>query len=56
MLGDTGVFRGNKGTVYDGGLRILFIRWPGKVKAGVVDSTNVIGGIDRLPSICKLVE
>ena len=55
MLGDAGVFRGNKGTVYDGGLRIPFIiRWPGKVKAGVVDSANVIGGIDWLPSICTL--
>jgi N-acetylgalactosamine-6-sulfatase len=55
MLGDTGVFRGNKGTVYDGGLRVpLIIRWPGKVKANCVDTENVIGGIDWLPSICKL--
>lgn len=55
MLGDAGVFRGNKGTVYDGGLRVPFIiRWPGKVKANVVDTENVIGGIDWLPSICKL--
>ena len=55
MLGDTGVFRGNKGTVYEGGLRVPFIiRWPGNVKAGVVDTKNVIGGIDWLPSICAL--
>ena len=55
MLGDAGVFRGNKGTVYEGGLRVPFIvRWPGHIQAGVVDSENVIGGIDWLPTICSL--
>ena len=55
MLGDTGPFRGTKHTVLEGGLRIPFIiRWPGKVKAGRVDDSNVIGGVDWLPSICKL--
>jgi len=55
MLGDTGVFRGNKGTIREGGLRIPFIiRWSGRVKAGVVDSENVIAGYDWLPSICRL--
>ncbi len=55
MLGDTGVFRGNKGTLREGGLRIPFIiRWPGHVKAGVVDNENVIAGVDWLSSICSL--
>jgi N-acetylgalactosamine-6-sulfatase len=55
MLGDAGVFRGNKGTLREGGLRIPFIiRWPGQVQAGVVDSENVIAGVDWLPSICRL--
>jgi N-acetylgalactosamine-6-sulfatase len=55
MLGDAGEFRGNKGTVWEGGLRVPFIiRWPGQVKAGVVDKENVIGGIDWLPTICSL--
>ena len=55
MLGDTGAFRGNKGTIREGGLRVPFIiRWPGRVQAGVVDSENVIAGIDWLPSICRL--
>ena len=55
MLGDTGEFRGNKGTAREGGLRIPFIiRWPGRVKAGAVDSENVIAGYDWLPSICSL--
>jgi len=55
MLGDAGVFRGNKGTVREGGVRVPFIiRWPGHVKAGVVDTENVIGGVDWLSSICSL--
>jgi len=55
MLGSASVFRGNKGTVREGGVRVPFIiRWPGQVQAGVVDSENVIGGIDWLPSICSL--
>ena len=55
MLGNAGVFRGNKGLVSEGGLRVPFIiRWPGRVPSGVVDSGNVIGGIDWFPTICKL--
>lgn len=55
MLGDAGVFRAGKGTVYEGGLRVPFIiRWPGRVNAGVVDAENVIAGYDWLPSICAL--
>ena len=55
MLGDAGPFRGNKGTILEGGLRVPFIiRWPARIKAGVVDSEHVIGGIDWLPSICSL--
>ncbi|MDD7985299.1 sulfatase-like hydrolase/transferase [Lentisphaera marina] len=56
MLGDTGPFKGNKGTCYDGGVRIPFIiRWPGKVKANYIDQENVISGLDWLPSVCRLV-
>jgi len=55
MVGDAGVFRGSKGTALEGGLRIPFIiRWPGRVKAGVVDTENVIAGYDWLLSICSL--
>jgi arylsulfatase A-like enzyme len=32
-----GPFRGRKGNLYEGGLRIpMIVRWPGKIKAGVV--------------------
>jgi len=35
-----GPFRGDKGTVYEGGLRVpMLVRWPGKVPAGKVSST-----------------
>ena len=33
-------FRGNKGTVYEGGLRVpMLVRWPGVVRSGKVSST-----------------
>ncbi|HEX7898898.1 MAG TPA: sulfatase-like hydrolase/transferase [Planctomycetota bacterium] len=46
-------FRAGKGFVYEGGLRIpLIVRWPGKVKASVVD-TPVIG-TDWTPTFLDL--
>ena len=55
LLGNTGPFMGSKGSVLEGCVRVPFIvRWPGKVKADYVDTENVIGGIDWLPTICSL--
>jgi N-acetylgalactosamine-6-sulfatase len=55
LLGNTGTFRGSKGSSLEGGLRVPFIvRWPGKVKSNFVDTQNVIGLIDWLPTICSL--
>lgn len=55
MLGYAGEFRGGKHTQYEGGTRVPFIiRWPGKVTAGRVDSTNVCSFIDWLPSLCAI--
>jgi len=55
MLGNIGPFRGFKGSSQEGGLRVPFIvRWPGKVRADIVDTESVIGGIDWLPTICSL--
>lgn len=50
-----GPFRGLKRSLYEGGVRMPFIvRWPGATPAGAVDDDSVIGGVDFLPTICKL--
>ena len=51
----TGVaFRGGKGNLYEGGLRIPFIvRWPGKIKPGQV-SDLLFYQIDILPTLTEL--
>ena len=55
MLGYAGVFRGGKHQQYEGGVRAPFIiRWPGRIKAGRVDKTNVISGIDWMPTLCRI--
>ena len=55
MLGYAGTFRGGKHEQYEGGTRVPFIiRWPGKVKAGRVDTTNVCSFVDWLPTLCSI--
>jgi arylsulfatase A-like enzyme len=55
MLGYAGEFRGGKHDQHEGGVRAPFIvRWPGKVKAGHVDSENVISGMDWLPTLARI--
>lgn len=55
MLGYAGPFRGGKHEQYEGGTRVPFIiRWPDKVKAGRVDTTNVCSFVDWLPTLCAL--
>ncbi|MEM6689641.1 MAG: sulfatase-like hydrolase/transferase [Planctomycetota bacterium] len=55
MLGYAGAFRGGKHTQFEGGTRVPFIiRWPGKVKAGQVNTDNVCSFIDWLPSLCNI--
>jgi arylsulfatase len=44
-------FRGQKGTVYEGGFRSpALIRWPGKVPAGKVEN-GIISGLDWFPTL-----
>lgn len=52
---ETGVeFRGGKGNLYEGGLRIPFlVRWPGKIEAGRV-SDLVFYQPDVLPTLAEL--
>lgn len=47
-------YRGGKGYVYEGGLREpTIVRWPGKIKPGVVTDTPIIN-LDILPTLVSL--
>jgi arylsulfatase len=44
-------FRATKGTVFEGGFRVpALIRWPGKVKPGMVEN-GIFSGLDWLPTL-----
>jgi arylsulfatase len=44
-------FRATKGTVFEGGFRVpAIIRWPGKIKPGVVEN-GLISGLDWFPTL-----
>lgn len=46
------MFRGEKGTTWEGGFRIpMMIRWPGVIKPGTV-SNEIISLIDWFPTLC----
>jgi arylsulfatase len=46
------MFRGEKGTTWEGGFRIpMMVRWPGVVKPGTV-SNEIISLIDWFPTLC----
>ncbi len=54
-VGNVGPLRARKRSMYEGGIRTFgLLRWPGHVPAGRVDETSVTGGVDFLPTICKL--
>jgi arylsulfatase A len=49
-----GHFRGQKGNLYEGGLRIpMIVRWPGRIKAGVV-SDHLWYFPDVMPTLTEL--
>lgn len=52
--GSSGLLRGSKGTVYEGGIRVPFIaRWPGTIPGGLV--TSEVGSImDLFPTLALL--
>ena len=53
--GSTGGLRGRKRATHEGGIRVPgIVRWPGKIKAGSVSDTPVIGS-DVFPTICNVV-
>lgn len=54
FFGSLANFRGMKGSLYEGGIRIpLIVRWPGRIKA---DSTSQlpVAFWDLLPTLCEL--
>lgn len=52
--GSPGGFRGFKGHVYEGGIRVPgIVRWPGRIKPGSVSGVPV-SGVDVLPTLCEL--
>jgi len=54
--GSTGGLRGRKRATHEGGIRVPgIVRWPGKIKAGSVSDTPVIGS-DIFPTICETLE
>jgi len=54
MFDPQGPLRGNKGNLYEGGLRVPMIaRWPGKIEAGAV-SDQLWAFWDFLPTACEL--
>jgi arylsulfatase A-like enzyme len=54
LLGSTGGLRGNKGTLYEGGIRVPFIMsWPGRLEAGAVFEHPVIS-LDLFPTLAAL--
>lgn len=51
----TNSFRGQKGTLYEGGIRMPFIiRWPGVIDASQVNTTSVVCMVDLFPSLCSI--
>jgi len=52
--GSSGPLRGEKGTLFEGGIRVpCLIRWPGKLKAGAT-CTSVCSSLDLFPTFCRL--
>jgi N-acetylgalactosamine-6-sulfatase len=50
--GDPGPWRGGKGTLFEGGIRVPFVvSWPGKIKIGQVNDDFAIS-TDFVPTIC----
>jgi len=54
LFRSNGALRGEKGTVYEGGIRVpCVVRWPGKTKAGAVRATPW-GFVDMMPTLAEI--
>lgn len=55
--GDNGALRGEKWTLYEGGIRVPFIaRWPGHIPPGRVDAKSVLHVCDLAPTFCEVAK
>lgn len=53
--GDASIFRGRKGSLYEGGLRLpLVVHWPQGISPGKRDATTVANGVDLFPTLAQL--
>ncbi len=53
--GHSGPFRGVKGSLYEGGVRVPFIvSWPRKLPKAYVDTDSVVAAVDLLPTLAGL--
>jgi arylsulfatase A-like enzyme len=56
-VGATGGKKGRKRSLHDGGTNTaFFVRWPGHVPAGRVNTTTVLSATDLLPTVCAAAE
>jgi arylsulfatase A-like enzyme len=52
-LGETNGLRGQKTSLFEGGVRVPFIvRWPGQAPAGLKNDASVLTAVDLLPTFC----
>lgn len=53
--GVTGGRKGYKAALFEGGIGVPFIaRWPGKIKAGSIDTVSLMSAVDLLPTFCEV--
>lgn len=53
--GVTGGRKGYKAALFEGGVGVPFIaRWPGKIKAGAIDTVSLMSAVDLLPTFCEI--
>jgi N-acetylgalactosamine-6-sulfatase len=54
-VGQTGALKGQKRSLFAGGIRVPFIaRWPGVIPEGRVDRTSVLTAVDLFPTFLEL--